>query len=80
MVSPFYSFGVNIVAKALVDGPYSAFNLAIGLVMVGGRHIDINRDIGHKLHPEVGGESGVSMRVDRGRETVDRKDWFEEDR
>ena len=41
------AFGVNIVPKALVDGPYSAFSLAIGLVVVSGGHVEINLDVGH---------------------------------
>ena len=53
VASPFGAFGVNIVAKALADGPYSAFCLAIGLVMVSGGHVEINLDVGHKLLPKA---------------------------
>ena len=77
--SPFGSFGVNIVAKALADGSYSAFSLAIGLVMVSGSHVEINLDVGHKLLPKAGGEPGVSIRDDRSGETMDREDSFNED-
>ena len=62
VASQFGAFGVNIVAKALADGPYSAFCLAIGLVMVSGGHVEINFDVGYKLLPKAGGESGVSIR------------------
>ena len=79
VASPFGSFRVNIVAKALGDGSDSSFSLAIGLVMVSGSHVEINFDIGHKLSPEGGGEPGVSVRDDRSGETVDREDSFNED-
>ena len=73
------AFGVKIVAETLADGPDSAFCLAIGLVMVSGGHVEINFDVGHKLLPEAGGESGISMRDDRSGKTVDREDPFNED-
>ena len=79
MASLLGAFGVNIVAKALADGPYSAFSLAIGLVMVSGGHVEINLDVGHKLLPKAGGESGISIRDDRSGQTIDRKDSFNED-
>ena len=47
MTSPLGTFGVNIVAKTLADGPDSAFSLAIGLVMLSGGHVEINLDVGH---------------------------------
>ena len=78
VASPFGSFGVNIVAKALPDSPDSAFCLAIGLVMVSGSHVEINLDVGHKLLPKTGGKPGVSIRDDRSGETVDREDSFNE--
>ena len=79
MASPLGAFGVNIVVEALVDSPYSAFSLAIGLVMVSGGHVEINLDVGHKLLPKAGGESGISIRDNRSRETVDREDSSNED-
>ena len=79
VASPLGAFGVNIVAKALADGPYSAFSLAIGLVMVSGGHVEINLDVGHKLLPKSGGEPGVSIRDNRSGETMDREDWFHKD-
>ena len=47
VASPLGAFGVNIVAEGLADSPYSAFSLAIGLVMVSGGHVEINFDVGH---------------------------------
>ena len=79
VTSPLGAFGVDIVAKALADGPYSAFCLTIGLVMVSGGHVEINLDVGHKLLPKAGGESGISIRDDRSGETMDREDPFNED-
>ena len=79
VASPFGSFGVNIVAKALAEGSYSVFSLAIGLVMVSSSHFKINLDVGHKLLRKAGGEPGVSIRDDRGGETVDREDCFNKD-
>ena len=79
VASPFGSFGVNIVAKALADSSDSAFCLAIGLVMVSGSHVEINLDVSHKLLPKAGGEPGVSIRDDRSGETMDREDSFNED-
>ena len=79
VASPFGAFGVNIVAKALADGPDSAFSLAIGLVMVSGGHVEINLDVVHKLLPKARGESRISIRDDRSGKTVDRKDSFNED-
>ena len=71
VASPLGAFRADIVVEALADGSDSAFCLAIGLVMVSGSHVEINLDIGHKLHPEAGGELGVSIRDDRGGKTVD---------
>ena len=79
VASPFGAFGVNIVVKALVDGPYSAFCLAIGLVMLSGGYVEINLDVGHKLLPKAGGESRISIRDNRSGETVEREDSFNED-
>ena len=79
VASPFGAFGVNIVAKALADGSYSAFCLASGLVMVSGGHVEINCDVGHKPLPKAGGESGVSIRYNGSGEPVDRKDSLNED-
>ena len=39
VASPLGAFGVNIVAETLADGPYSAFGLAISLMMVSGGHV-----------------------------------------
>ena len=71
MANPLGAFRTNIVTEALVDSSDSAFCLAIGLVMVSGSHVEINLDVGHKLHPEVGGELGISIRDDRNRKSVD---------
>ena len=79
VASPFGAYGVNIVVKALADGPDSAFCLAIGQVIVSGGHLGINLDVGHKLLPKAGGESRISIRDDRSGETVDREDSFDED-
>ena len=79
VASPFGAFGVNIVAEALADGPYSAFSFAIGLVMVSGGHVETNLDVGHKLLPKAGSVSGISIRNNRSGETVDREDSFNED-
>ena len=79
VASPLGAIGINIVAKALADGPDSAFSLAIGLVMVSCSHVEINLDIGHKLLPKAGGESGISIRDDRSGKTVDREYSFNED-
>ena len=48
VASPFGALGVNIVAKALADGPDSAFCLAIDLVVVSGGHVEINLDVCHE--------------------------------
>ena len=45
VASPRGTFGVNIVAKALADSHYSAFSLAIGLMMVSSSHVEINLDL-----------------------------------
>ena len=79
VASLFGSFAVNIIAKALANSSDSAFSLTIGLVMVSGSYVEINLDIGHKLLPNAEGPPGVSIRDDRGGETVDRKDSFNED-
>ena len=65
--------------KALADSPDSALCLAIGLVMVSGSHVKMNLNVGHKLHPKAGGQSGVSIRDDRDGETVDREDLVNRD-
>ena len=78
VADPFGAFRADIVAEALADGSDSALCLAIGLVMVSGSHVEINLDVGHKLHPEAGCEPGVSIRNDRSGETVDREDSFNE--
>ena len=79
VASPFGAFGVDEVAEALADGPNPSFSLAIGVVMIGRGHIEINFDVGHELHPEAGGELGVSIRDDRCRETVDGEDSFDKE-
>ena len=71
VADPFGTFRTNIVAKALADSSDSALCLAIGLVMVSGSHVEINLDVGHKLHPEAGGELGISIRNDRCGDTMD---------
>ena len=53
VANPFGAFRTDIVAEALADGSDSALCLAIGLVMVSGSHVEINLDVGHKLHPEA---------------------------
>ena len=65
VASPFGSFGVNTVVKALADGSDASFSLAIGLVMVSGSHVEINFDVGNKLLPKIGGQPGGSIRDDR---------------
>ena len=71
VANPFGAFRTNIVVEALADGCDSALCLAIGLVIVSGSHVEINLDVGHKLHPEAGGELGISIRDDRSGKTVD---------
>ena len=71
VANPFGAFRADIVAEALADGSDSALCLAIGLMMVSGSHVEIYFDVGHKLHPESGGEPGISIRDDRGGKTVD---------
>ena len=51
--NPFGAFRTDIVAEALADSSDSALCLAIGLLMVRGSHVEINLDVGHKLHPEA---------------------------
>jgi len=58
---PLGAFGVNEIAEALAYCSDSAFSLAIGLVMISSSHVEINFDISHQLHPEAGGELGVSI-------------------
>jgi len=60
-VSPLGAFGVNEIAEALAFCSDSAFCLVICLVMITGSHVEINLDISHELHPEVGGELGVPI-------------------
>ena len=79
VASPFSSCEVNIVAKALADGPDSAFCLAIGLVMVSSGHVEINLDVGNKRLPKVGDESRISIRDDRSGEIMDREYSFNQD-
>ena len=79
VASPLGALGVNIVAEALEDGPYSMFSFAIGLVRVSGGHVKINLDVGHKLLPKARGESRVSIRDNSSREAVDREVSFNED-
>ena len=45
-------------------------------MMVSSSHVEINLDVGYELHPEVGGEPGVSIRANGGGETVEREDSF----
>jgi len=61
VASPLGAFGINEVAEALAYSSDSAFCLAIGLVMMSGRHVEVNFHISHELHPEAGGELGVSI-------------------
>jgi len=61
VASPLGAFGINKIAEALGYCSDSAFCLAIGLVMISGSHVEINFDISHELHPEAGGELGVSI-------------------
>ena len=61
VASPLGAFGVNEISKALAYCSDSAFCLAIGLVKISGGHVEINFYISHELHPEVGGELGVSI-------------------
>jgi len=55
------AFGVNAIGEALVYSSDSVFCLAIGLVMISGSHVEINFDNSYELHPEAGGELGVSI-------------------
>ena len=71
VADPFGAFRTEIVAEALAESSDSALCLAIGLMMVSGSHVEINLDVGHKLHPESGGEPGISIRDDRSAKTVD---------
>ena len=66
----FSTFKINIVAKVLADSPDSALSLANGLLIASSSHVKINFDVGYKLHPEVGGKLGISIRHDRGGKTV----------
>jgi len=61
VASPLGAFGENTFAEALADCSDSGFFLAIGLVMISGRHVEINFYISHELHPEVGCKLGVSI-------------------
>jgi len=61
MGSPLGAFGVNEIAEALAYCSDSAFCLAIGLLMISRTHVEINFDISHELHPEAGGELGISI-------------------
>ena len=79
VASPISAFGINQVVEPLANGSYSAFSLAIGLVMVSAGHVEVNLDVGYKLLPKAGGKSKVSIRRDRSGETVDIEDSFNED-
>jgi len=79
MASPHGAIGVNKIVESLAYCSDSAFCLAIGLVMISGSHVEINFYISHELHPEAGGELGVSIQDDRSRETMDREDSFNEE-
>jgi len=54
-------FGVNEIGEAMAYCSDSALCLAIGLGMITGSQVEINFDISHELHPEAGGELGVSI-------------------
>ena len=71
VADPFGAFRINIVSEALADSSDSALCLAIGLVMVSDSNVEINLNVGHELHPEAGGELGVSIRNYGRGETVD---------
>ena len=70
VAEPFSSFGADIISQVWAEGSDSGLCLAIGLVMVSGSHVVIKLEIGHKLHPEAGGELGISIRNDRSGENV----------
>jgi len=55
------SFGANEIAVALAYCSDPASCLAIGLGMVSGSYVGINFYNSHELHPEAGGELGVSI-------------------
>jgi len=61
VTSPLSALGVYEIAKTLAYYANSAFCLVIGLVMISGSHLVINFYIGYELHPEAGGELGVSI-------------------
>jgi len=61
IATPLGTFGINEIAEALAYCSDSEFCLAIGLVMISGSHVEINFDISHELHPEAGGQLGVSI-------------------
>ena len=71
VADPLAAFRTDIVEEVLADGSDSVLFLVIGLVMVSGSHVEINLDIGHELHPEARGETGVSIGDHRSGETVD---------
>jgi len=60
VVSPLGAFGINAIAEALANCFHSAFRLASGLVILSGSHVEINFGVSPELHPEAGGELGVS--------------------
>jgi len=61
VASPLGAFGVNKIVEALAYCCDSALCLAIGLMMISGSHVKINFFISHELHPEAGGELGISI-------------------
>jgi len=61
VASPVGAFGVNEIAEALAYCSDSEFCLAFGLVRISGSHVEINFYFSHELHPEVGGDLGVSI-------------------
>ena len=79
VASPLTIFRIGKVAEVLANSPYSAFSVAIGLVMVSGSHVKINLDVDHKLHSEGGGEIRISIRDNGSGKTVDREDSFDKD-
>ena len=55
MSSPLGALGVNEIAEALAYCSDWEFCFALGLVMMSGRHVEINFNISHELHPAAGG-------------------------
>ena len=71
VADPLGAFRIDIVVEPLADGADSTVCLAIGLMIVSGSHNEINLDVGHKLHPEAGGELGITIRNYRSGEIID---------